>query len=235
MLVGQLAVMAFGVTDTIVAGRYRREALAALSVGSAVYISVFVALMGVLQALLPVWAELHGARRRGRGRPLGAPVAVPVRRHRSCSAWRCCCCPAPLLRWTEVPDAMQRRGRALPRACWPSPCRRRCCFALFSTLNQSLGKPQLVTWLQLGSLVREGAAVDLVRLRRRSACRRWALVGCAWATLVVNWTHAGLRGVAAAHAAALCSRMRSGSRIEAPDWPQHRASSRGWACRPAWR
>ncbi|HKB54027.1 MAG TPA: MATE family efflux transporter, partial [Ramlibacter sp.] len=60
VLVGQLAVMAFGVTDTIVAGRYSQQALAALSVGSAVYISVFVGLMGMLQALLPTWAELHG-------------------------------------------------------------------------------------------------------------------------------------------------------------------------------
>ena len=64
VLVGQLAVMAFGVTDTIVAGRYAESALAALSVGAAIFISVFVSLMGVLQALLPVWAELHGADRR---------------------------------------------------------------------------------------------------------------------------------------------------------------------------
>ncbi len=61
VLVGQLAVMAFGITDTIVAGRYSDVSLAALSVASAIYISVFVALMGTLQALLPVWAELHGA------------------------------------------------------------------------------------------------------------------------------------------------------------------------------
>ena len=63
VLAGQLATMAFGVTDTIVAGRYAEGALAALSVGSAIFISVFVSLMGVVQALLPVWAELHGARR----------------------------------------------------------------------------------------------------------------------------------------------------------------------------
>ena len=48
--VGQVAVMAFGLTDTLVAGRHSGEALAALSVGSAVYISIFVALLGVLQA-----------------------------------------------------------------------------------------------------------------------------------------------------------------------------------------
>ncbi len=63
VLAGQLAVMAFGVTDTVVAGRYAEDALAALSVGTAVYISVYVGLMGILQALLPVWAELHGSQR----------------------------------------------------------------------------------------------------------------------------------------------------------------------------
>ncbi|MDE2416124.1 MAG: MATE family efflux transporter, partial [Comamonadaceae bacterium] len=61
VLAGQLAVMAFGVTDTIVTGRYAQESLAALSIGSAVFVSVYVALMGVLQALLPVWAEQRGA------------------------------------------------------------------------------------------------------------------------------------------------------------------------------
>ena len=57
VLVGQLAVMAFGVVDTVVSGRHSDAALAALSVGSAIYISIYVGLMGVLQALLPVWAE----------------------------------------------------------------------------------------------------------------------------------------------------------------------------------
>ena len=52
VLTGQLAVMAFGVTDTIVAGRHGEASLAALSVGSAIFISVYVALMGILQALM---------------------------------------------------------------------------------------------------------------------------------------------------------------------------------------
>ena len=58
---------------------------------------------------------------------------------------------------------------------------------MYSTLNQSLGKPQLVTWLQARLAGGEGSADDLVRVRRRWACRRWALVGCAWATVVVNY------------------------------------------------
>ena len=47
VLAGQLAVMAFGVTDTLVAGRDGEASLAALSVGSAIFISIYVGLMGV--------------------------------------------------------------------------------------------------------------------------------------------------------------------------------------------
>ena len=50
VLTGQLAVMAFGVADTVIAGRYSDAALAALSVGSAIYISVFVAWMMPIKA-----------------------------------------------------------------------------------------------------------------------------------------------------------------------------------------
>ena len=65
VLVGQLAVVAFGVTDTVIAGRYAPEALAVLSVSSAIYISVYVSLLGVIQALLPIFAELFGAKKLG--------------------------------------------------------------------------------------------------------------------------------------------------------------------------
>ena len=49
VLVGQLATMAFGVADTVIAGRYDAHALAALSVGAAVYVSIFVAFVGMVQ------------------------------------------------------------------------------------------------------------------------------------------------------------------------------------------
>ena len=40
VLVGQLAVMAFGVADTVIAGRYSPHALAVLSLASSIYISI---------------------------------------------------------------------------------------------------------------------------------------------------------------------------------------------------
>ena len=63
VLVGQLAVVAFGVTDTIIAGQYDTQALAVLSVSSAIYVTVYVTLIGVIQALLPMFAELYGGKK----------------------------------------------------------------------------------------------------------------------------------------------------------------------------
>lgn len=189
VLAGQLATMAFGVTDTIVAGRYSQQALAALSVGAAVYITVFVALMGVLQALLPVWAELHGARRHidvGRSVRQALYLALMA----ALAGVLGLLFPDPLLQGTEVPAALQQDVReylavlalALPPALL---------FRMYSTLNQGLGKPQLVTWLQLASLVVKvpltiwfafgGAGVPAL-----------GVVGCAWATVVVNWLFVGV-------------------------------------------
>ena len=184
ILVGQLAVMAFGVTDTMVAGRYSEQALAALSVGSAVYVSIFVGLMGVLQALLPTWAELHGA---GRGHDVGRSVrqALYLSGLTMVIGVTALFFPGPLLEWTEVPPALQDVVReyllvltlALPAALL---------FRMYSTLNQSLGKPLLVTWLQTGSLLVKiplsiWFAFGGLGLEPRGA------VGCAWATVVVNW------------------------------------------------
>ena len=63
VLVGQWAVMGFSVADTIIAGQYSAQALAVMSLATSIYISVYVGLNGMLQSLLPVWAELRGAGR----------------------------------------------------------------------------------------------------------------------------------------------------------------------------
>ena len=189
VLAGQLATMAFGVTDTIVAGRYSQQALAALSVGSAVYITVFVALMGVLQALLPTWAELHGARRHpdvGRSVRQALYLAVLA----AVVGVFGLLFPNALLHATQVPEALQDDVRqylgvlalALPAALL---------FRLYSTLNQSLGKPQLVTWLQLASLVVK-VPLTIWFVFGGAGLPAMGAVGCAWATVVVNWLFLGM-------------------------------------------
>jgi len=184
VLAGQLATMAFGVTDTVVAGRYSQAALAALSVGSAVYITVFVALMGVLQALLPIWAELHGgARHADVGRSVRQALYLAVLA--AIAGVLFLLFPNALLQGTEVPPALQQDVRqylgvlalALPGALF---------FRLYSTLNQSLGKPQLVTWLQLASLVLK-LPLTVWFAFGGAGLPAMGVVGCAWATVVVTY------------------------------------------------
>ncbi|WOP16368.1 MATE family efflux transporter [Ottowia sp. SB7-C50] len=183
VLVGQLAVMAFGITDTVVAGRYAEVALAALSVGTAVYISIYVGLMGILQALLPIWSELHGSQRSAE---LGRSVRQALY---LCAAtivvgMAALLSPGPLLDAAGVPAPLQVEVRRyLAVLAWALPPA--LLFRMYSTLNQSLGKPRLVSALQIGAL---GLKIPLsvwftfggLGLAPQGAA------GCAWATLVVN-------------------------------------------------
>lgn len=184
VLAGQLAVMAFGVTDTIVAGRYSQEALAALSVGSAVYISIFVGLMGVLQALLPTWAELHGG---GRQQEVGRSVrqALYLCALTMVAGIAALLFPGAVLEWTEVPQSLQGVVReylaVLALALPPSLL-----FRMYSTLNQSLGKPLLVTWLQVASLALK-IPLSIWFAFGGYGLEGGGAVGCAWASVVVNW------------------------------------------------
>ena len=183
VLVGQLAVMAFGVTDTIVAGRHAQESLAALAIGSALYISVYVPLLGMLSALLPIWAELRGARK---------PQAIGGSLRQSLYLCALACVPGmavllhpdPVLAWTQVPEALRPGveqylavlALALPPALL---------FRVFSTLNQALGHPQWVTWLQVVSMLVK-IPLSIWWTFGGAGMPAMGVVGCGWATLVVN-------------------------------------------------
>ncbi|MER2623653.1 MAG: MATE family efflux transporter [Accumulibacter sp.] len=61
MLVAHLASMGMMVIDTVLLGHYGTADLAAVAVGGGIYISVLFALAGILQAVAPTVAHLHGA------------------------------------------------------------------------------------------------------------------------------------------------------------------------------
>ena len=63
VFVGQLAVLAFSTVDTLMAARSSALDLAALAIGGAAYISIFIGLMGVVLAVGPIAGQLFGARR----------------------------------------------------------------------------------------------------------------------------------------------------------------------------
>lgn len=63
VLIGQFASMGMMVSDTMQVARYATGDLAAVAVGSGIYISVVMALVGILSALSPTIAHLYGAKR----------------------------------------------------------------------------------------------------------------------------------------------------------------------------
>ena len=185
VLVGQLAVVSFGVADTIIAGRYDPEALAILSISAAIYITVYVGLLGILQALIPMFAELHGAKEHfkiGRvfrqGLYLWAGLTV--------TGVVLLLSPSYLLEWTKVPVHLQDQSTnylailalALPPALF---------FRLFSSLNQSLGKPKLVTLIQILALLLK-IPLSIALIFGMFDWPALGLIGCAIATVIVNYS-----------------------------------------------
>ena len=215
VLVGQLAVMAFGVADTVIAGRYSDTALAALSVGSAIYISVYVGLIGIVQALLPIWAEMLGANKQNlMGRSLRQSLYLTGLI--TLAGMVVLLFPNGLLRWAQVPQAMLNDVAnyltVLAFAFAPSIL-----FRLYSTFNQSLGKPLLVTWLQVGALLVK-IPLSIWLVAGGLGMKPMGVVGCAWATLVVNYLLLAL-ALIMLRTQSFYKPYRLWQRMERPDWP----------------
>ena len=215
VLVGQLAVMAFGVADTVIAGRYSDTALAALSVGSAIYISVYVALIGIVQALLPIWAELLGANKhREIGRSLRQSIYLSG--FITALGMAALLFSGALLRWAQVPEAVlndvQSYLGVLAFAFAPSIF-----FRLYSTFNQSLGKPLLVTWVQVGALMVK-VPLSIWLVSGGAGVEPMGAVGCAWATLIVSYLLLAL-GLVMLRTQTLYKPFQIWQRMEKPNWP----------------
>src|SRR5437899_12056849 len=121
VLVAQLAVIASGVLDTVMAGRYSAVDLAAVGIGASVYFSVFIGLMGVVQALSPIAAQLFGGKQLER---IGEETRQTV--------WLAfglgvlgvmlLASPEPFLRLAGAPPEVEARPRAYPRGlAWALP------------------------------------------------------------------------------------------------------------------
>ena len=183
VFIGQIAVMGFGVTDTLVAGRSSPEALAALSVGSSLYITVFVALMGVLQALLPILSEHVGAgRKHAIGHCFEQSLYICVLL--SLAGAFFLCHPKQILEWTQVPADLQGVVSdylaILSLALAPALL-----FRMFSTLNQSLGHPRVITLIQVLALAVK-IPLSMWLALGVDGQPGMGLIGCAWATWWVN-------------------------------------------------
>lgn len=184
MLIGQLAVVGNGVIDTAMTSRFSATDLAALSLGISIYVSIFVGLNGVLQALSPITGQLFGAREY---RKIGAEVKQGVWLGIFLALAGCTCLlfPHSLLAIAHAPDKLTGKAAsylhilalALPATLG---------FRIYGALNNALGRPKMVM------------AIQLLALAFKLPLNTWFIFGglglpalgvsgCAVATTVIAW------------------------------------------------
>jgi len=216
VLAGQLAVVAFGVTDTLIAGRYDSNALAVLSVSSAIYITVYVALIGIIQAILPLYAELYGAKKFEQlGFLFRQTIYVWI--FISSLGFLILISPFFILQWTKVPVELQTEiqsylgllALAIPAALF---------FRVYSSFNQSIGKPRLVTWLQIGGLIIK-IPLSVLFVFGFSFIPEMGLMGCALATVIVTYGMCVI-AITLMRTNIIYQRFELWKRLEKPEWAQ---------------
>lgn len=104
-------------------------------------------------------------------------------------------------------------------------------FRIYSTLNQALGRPKLVTWLQVGSLFIK-LPLSIWFTFGGAGLPAQGVVGCAWATLVVNGSMLAL-AIWLLRTQDIYEPLRIWRRMEPRTGPPLRALP-AWASRPVW-
>jgi multidrug resistance protein, MATE family len=184
MFISQLAVMGNGVIDTMMAGRYSTLDLAAVGIGNAIYVSVFVAAMGVLLALTPVAAQLYGA---GKFADIGEEVRQ--------SAWLTLALaivsvvllrnPEPFLAVSQLtPDVEQRVRGYLDALSWSIPAS--LMFRMFYSFSAAVAKPRVGMALNLIGLALK-IPFNWVFLYGNLGVPAMGGVGCGIATAIIAW------------------------------------------------
>ena len=184
VLVAQLAVIASGVLDTVMAGRYSAVDLAAVGIGASVYFSVFIGLMGVVQALAPIVGQLFGGghyERIGEETRQTAWLALGL----STLGVLLLAFPEPFLRLSGAPAEVEVRTRAyLQGIAWALPAM--LLFRVFFALTTAVSRPRAVMAI---NLVYFAIKIPLNTLFIYGALGAPELggPGCAIATAIASW------------------------------------------------
>jgi MATE family multidrug resistance protein len=186
VFIGQISVLAFGTIDTLLVARSSASDLAALAVGSAAYITIFIGFMGVLMALAPIVGQLHGAKRYAdAGRQVHQALWVAFVLALLGSALLAFPYPFLALSQASPEVALKVRGYLLALS-FSLPAS--LLFTVYRGFNTAVGRPKVVMTLQVGAL--------LLKLPLSSALvfgiptlgvPALGVMGCGIATAVAMW------------------------------------------------
>ena len=222
---GQVAMVLFATVDTFLVARHSALDLAALAVGAAAYITVFIGLMGVVLACGPIVGQLYGAQRHeAAGEQLHQAVWLAL----ALSVLGCTVLvfPQPFIALSKASPEVEAklRGHLLALAfALPAGL----LFAAYRGFNIAVSQPKMVMALQLGALAIKtplaalfvfGAgpvpALGVVGCGVSTALAMWCTVAIAWWVMRRNAFYAPFaifgRGLQPPHWPALAAQLRLG-------------------------
>ena len=189
VFVGQVAVLGFATVDTLLMARHSATDLAALAVGGAAYITVFIGLMGAVLAVGPIVGQAYGAQRlreAGHQAWQAAWLALALALLGSVLL----CFPAPFLALAQASPEVEHKVRgyllalalALPASLL---------FTVYRGFNLAVSRPKAVMALQLAGLglklpLSWGLATGVPALGLPAL----GVQGCGLATMLAMWLQA---------------------------------------------
>jgi len=184
MLIAQLASMGMMVIDTALLGHHGTADLAAVAVGGGIYISVAFALVGILQAVAPTVAHLHGA---GRDEEIAGALqqafwldlllAVP--------GIVLLLNPDPLLALSHIEPQVESKARGyLAMLAWGMPAA--LLYRTFYAFCNALGRPRPLMLISFGGTLLH-ALLAWALVSGRWGGEALGVLGCGISNAIVGW------------------------------------------------
>ncbi len=188
VLIAQIATMANSVIDTVMAGHYSARALATVGLGSSIYFSIFITLMGVLIALSPITAQHFGA---GQHDAITHDVRQGLWTASMLSLVSIALLyfPDPFLALSGMRPEIAQDVRAYLRALiWAAPAM--LAFRVFASFSTAISQPRAIMAIQLFGLALK-VPLNWVLMYGKFGLPELGGIGCAWALAIEAWLMLG--------------------------------------------
>lgn len=191
IVVGQIANAGTAFVDTVMAGRVSTEDLAAVALGSNIWITLVVTLTGLLLCVTPTISQLHGAKKFSyipetvqQGLWLALSLGI--------AAFFITSLLTPLLQYIDLPTTVRQKATDFLLAIrwgFPAIAIYRVFYGYSASLNQSL--PLMLTSIFVLLL---NIPINYILIHGLYGFPKLGGVGCGWATALCMWVAAFIMG-----------------------------------------
>lgn len=188
IIVAQVSQTGMGFVDTLMSGRYGPQDLAAIAIGSSIWLPIFLAASGVLMATTPLVAHLVGGNQLPRTREVlgqGGLIALVLGvlsvliLHNT----------LPVLQWMAAdPELAAKTDNYLKAISWGFPAI--LMYQVIRSFSEGFGKTRPIMKIAILGLL-ANIPLNYVLIYGKLGLPELGGVGCGWATAIVMWLTLG--------------------------------------------